>query len=151
MLTVKICIVRAGAKVPSRASEGSAGFDLFAAEEAVIPPTQTAHDGGVDVGRCLIPIGIAVELPAGTVGRIASRSGLSVKFNVEVGAGWIDSDYRGELMIELKNFSSSAYKVQPGDRIAQLVILQLSPVDIRLADELGHSERGISGFGSSGK
>ena len=127
---LKVELVYPAAKLPTRMTAGSVGFDLYAVENIEIPPATWDVDGRVDVGRALIPIGIKLELPSGAVGRIASRSGLSVQFNLEVGAGWVDSDYRGELNVELKNFSSKPYKVRIGDRVAQLVILPI--VDIRL-------------------
>lgn len=129
---------------------GSGGFDLYAAESVEVPPAQCNADGHVEVGRALVSTGIEIELPTGTVGRIASRSGLSVKSNVEVGAGWIDSDYRGTLMVELKNLSSRPFRIDQGDRIAQLVILPVVDAEIRVVTSLNETERGGSGFGSTG-
>lgn len=128
----------------------SAGLDLYAAESVEVPPTRCDSDGSAQVGRALVPTGIEVELPAGTVGRIASRSGLSTNSNIEVGAGWVDSDYRGPLMVELKNLSSRPYRVGQGDRIAQLVVLPLVKVEVRVVPELDETARGPSGFGSTG-
>lgn len=129
---------------------GSGGFDLYAAESVEVPPAQCDEDGHVEVGRALVSTGIEIELPTGTVGRIASRSGLSVKSNVEVGAGWIDSDYRGTLMVELKNLSSRPFRIDQGDRIAQLVILPVVDAEIRVVTSLNMTKRGASGFGSTG-
>lgn len=129
---------------------GSGGFDLYAADGAEVPPARCDGDGHVEIGRALVSTGIEIELPMGTVGRIASRSGLSVKCNVEVGAGWIDSDYRGTLMVELKNLSSRPFKIDQGDRIAQLVILPVVDAEIRVVTGLNETERGASGFGSTG-
>ena len=98
----------------------------------------------------MIPLGIAIELPIETVGRIASRSGLSVNSNIEAGAGWIDSDYRGEVMVELKNFSSVDFKVNQGDRIAQLILLPITMSKFKVDENLGSTDRGQSGFGSTG-
>ena len=149
--TIKIKFLRENAKLPSKYSEGSVGFDLYAAEEAVVPASLIDTQGRLDVGKLIVPIGIAVQLPYGTVGKLASRSGLSTRFNIEVGAGWIDSDYRGEIMVELRNFSSHEYRVRPGDRIAQLIVLNVAIANIALVDQLDDSERGSRGFGSSGK
>ena len=96
MVDVKISLLSDCAQIPTQMTDGSAGFDLYAAVDAVIPAATISASGTVDIGRCLVPLGLAIELPIGTVGRVAARSGLSVKFNVEVGAGWIDSDFRGE-------------------------------------------------------
>ena len=110
------------------------------------PPSRT-----VDIGRCLVSLGLAIELPIGTVGRIAGRSGLSTKFNIEVGAGWIDSDFRGEVMVELKNLSSDDYKITAGDRIAQLILLKTLQADLVPGDKLESTSRGASGMGSTGR
>ena len=123
MADVKITLLTDKARIPTKMTEGSAGYDLYAAADAVVPAATTSANGTTDIGRCLIPLGIALELPIGTVGRIAGRSGLSTNFNVEVGAGWIDSDFRGQVMVELKNLSSVDFKIMEGDRIAQLVLL----------------------------
>lgn len=150
MVELRISPLRPDARIPTRMSDGGAGYDLYAAQDAEVPAASTTSTGGVNVGRCLVPVGFAIELPAGTVGRVAARSGLSVKFNLEVGAGWVDSDYRGEVMVELKNLSSTAYKINQGDRIAQLIILPIVQADLVVVDELGGTSRGGSGFGSTG-
>jgi len=143
-------MVHPAAIPPRRMTAGSAGFDLYAAESASIPPTRCGPDGRAEVGRSLVSTGIVIQLPPGTVGRVASRSGLSVKANIEVGAGWIDSDYRGTLMIELKNLGPDPYQVRQGDRIAQLVILPVVDAEIEVVSHTGQTERGRSGFGSTG-
>jgi dUTP pyrophosphatase len=150
VLILRVKLIHPAAKPPRRITRGSAGFDLYAAENVEIPPTHCEPDGHASVGRALVPIGIKIELPQGTVGRIASRSGLSINANIEVGAGWIDSDYRGALMVELKNLSSKPYKVSQGDRIAQLVIIPVVDVKIRVVPQLEETARGSSGFGSTG-
>ena len=147
---VRVRRTHPAAQSPTRMTPGSAGFDLYAAESVEVPPSRCVQDGNVEIGRALVPTGIQLELPAGTVGRIGSRSGMSVNFNIEVGAGWIDSDYRGPLMVELKNLSSVPFRVNGGDRIAQLVVLPLASVDISLVSDLVDTERGASGFGSTG-
>ncbi|MBL8149619.1 MAG: dUTP diphosphatase [Blastocatellia bacterium] len=139
------------ARLPTKMTSDSAGFDIYAAAETIIPASSLADDGKVDVGRALIQTGLAVEIPQGMVGRIGSRSGLSVKNNLEVGAGWIDADYRGEVCIELKNFSSKPFKVAVGDRVAQLVVLPLAEVEVVETVDLESSVRGEGGFGSTGK
>jgi dUTP pyrophosphatase len=113
-------------------------------------PASHANGGAVDIGRALVGTGIALSLPPGHVGRIGSRSGLSVTRNIEVGAGWIDSDYRGEIKVELKNFSSQEFVVEPGARIAQLMILPIATPELEPADDLPPSTRGTGGFGSTG-
>lgn len=149
MTTLRIKLVHPAAKLPVRMTPGSAGLDLYAVESIEIPPARCNPSGHADIGRALVPTGIILQLPPGTVGRIASRSGLSVNSNIEAGAGWIDNDYRGELKVELKNLSSKPYKVNPGDRIAQLVILPLVDVEVQSMSRLEDTERSSSGFGST--
>jgi dUTP pyrophosphatase len=81
---------------------------------------------------------------------VASRSGLSVKANLETGAGWIDGDYRGIVKVELKNFGSKPYQVIRGDRIAQLMVLPLVEVEVNVVDDVKGTSRGGGGFGSTG-
>jgi len=150
MHSLGVKLVEPGAKAPTKMTVGSAGFDLYSSEGAEIPPTRCEPDGRAEVGRALVSTGLVIELPPGTVGRIASRSGLSVKANIEAGAGWIDSDYRGTVKVELKNFSSKAYKVNPGDRIAQLVVLPVVEVEITVVADVRQTTRGGGGFGSTG-
>ncbi len=138
------------AYLPSRMTSGSAGFDLYAAVTATVPPAQLLPEGMVEVGRALISTGLVVEIPAGMVGRIGARSGLSVKYNLEVGAGWIDSDYRGELKIELKNLSAKPFSILPGDRIAQLILLNLPEITLVETEAVIETARGVGGFGSTG-
>jgi dUTP pyrophosphatase len=132
-----------------KASEGAAGFDLFASEAAVVPAS-SVRDGRVEIGHALVGTGIAVSLPAGHVGRVGARSGLSSRHNIEVGAGWIDPDYRGEVKIEMKNFSGRDFIVEEGMRIAQLIILPVASPELESVDSLPPSARGSGGFGSTG-
>lgn len=153
MLELKVKRIKETAKIPVRMTLGSAGLDLYAAEETTIPASELKENGFVEVGRGVISTGLAVEIPIGMVGRIGSRSGLSVKHNLEVGAGWIDSDYRGEILIEMKNFSARPFLVKVGERIAQLVLLKLGEYSIEEINDFGclsSSERGSGGFGSTG-
>ena len=150
LIEIKVRLLCPEGRLPERMSEGSGGYDLFASEDTVVPSATVSSMGRVDLGRALIPLGIAIELPIETVGRIASRSGLSVNANIEAGAGWIDSDYRGELMVELKNFSSVDFKVRQGDRIAQLILLPVTMSKFKFDENLEDTSRAQSGFGSTG-
>lgn len=150
MRPVRVKLVEAGAQAPARMTAGSAGFDLHSAESVEVPPTRSLPGGRAEVGRALVSTGLVMELPPGTVGRLASRSGLSAKSNIEAGAGWIDSDYRGIVRVELKNFSSTPYRVNRGDRIAQLMVLPVAEVEIRVVAEVEETGRGPGGFGSTG-
>lgn len=149
MIIMKVKLIHPAAKLPTRMTTGSAGLDLYAVESIEVPPTRCARDGCADVGRALIPTGIIIELPPGTVGRVGSRSGLSVKSNIETGAGWIDSDYRGELKVELKNLSSKPFQINTGDRIAQLVVLPVVDVEVESTLQLEETARDSGGFGST--
>lgn len=138
------------AQIPVKMTVGSAGLDLYAAKEVIIPAAKVNQEGLVDIGRVLVSTGLSIEIPVGMVGRVASRSGLSVKHNIEVGAGWIDSDYRGEVLIELKNLSAQPFLVKVGERIAQLVILNLGEYVVTEVKDLNSTTRGEGGFGSTG-
>ncbi len=147
---IRVKLVHSDATLPRKMSDGSAGYDLYAAQPVTVPAARSTPDGGAEIGRALVPIGIVLELPGNTVGRIASRSGLSTRSNIETGAGWIDSDYRGELFVELKNLSALPFQVSTGDRVAQLVILPLAATTLTLAADLDDTSRSLGGFGSTG-
>jgi dUTP diphosphatase len=132
------------ARLPSRANSGDAGLDLYAAERVTIGP------GG---GRASVGTGLAVEVPPGHAGLVLPRSGLAAKHGIALtnAPGLIDSGYRGELRVLLLNTDPGApFEVEPGDRIAQLLILPLVEADPLEVSELSGSDRGDGGFGSSG-
>ena len=145
MQKVPVKILREGAALPTYGTASSAGADLRACLDApvVLAPGETR----------LIPIGIAMEIPEGYVGLVFARSGLGIKHGVVPGncVGVIDSDYRGEIMVGLYNSGESEYTVQPGDRIAQLMVTPVVQADVELVDALDETERGAGGFGSTGK
>lgn len=131
------------ARLPERAHPGDAGFDLHAVAAVEIPPG----------GRAAVPCGFAIALPEGTAALVLPRSGLALRAGVTVlnAPGLIDSGYRGEVMAILVNHDPAApFAVSPGDRIAQLVIVDLPAVGFREVEDLPASERGEGGFGSSG-
>ena len=125
----------------TRKNPDDAGLDIKAMYNALVP----AH------GDAIIQTGIRVQIPRGYVGIIKSRSGLSVKNKIEVGAGVIDSNYRGELMVHLYNFGDSPFVISKGDRIAQLITLPYYMPEYHIIDELDETKRGENGFGSSGR
>jgi dUTP pyrophosphatase len=132
------------ARLPSRAYEGDAGFDLVSVESAELAPGARASLG----------CGIAIELPEGTCGLVLPRSGLARDHGVTVvnAPGLVDSGYRGELRVTLLNTDrAEAFSVEPGMRIAQLVVVALPQIAVVLRDELATSARGEQGFGSSGR
>jgi dUTP pyrophosphatase len=133
------------ARLPTRANEGDAGLDLYAAEAATLAPA----GGRTDVGT-----GIAVEIPTGHAGLVLPRSGSARKHGITLSnaPGLIDAGYRGELRVLMLNTDpTEPFEVSPGDRIAQLVIVAVAPAEPVEVDELGESERGEGGFGSSGR
>ena len=144
-MTLQIKRVRAGAELPTRATDGSAGLDLKAC---------TTHETCIMPGESqLFPTGLAVALPPGTVGLVFGRSGLGIRHGIvpSNAVGVIDSDYRGEISVGLTNHSAEPYIVVPGDRIAQLVIMPVLTPDLQEVDELSITLRGAGGFGSTGK
>jgi dUTP pyrophosphatase len=133
------------AALPRYATEGAAGLDLTAALEQplVIEPG----------GRALVPTGLAIELPARCEGQVRPRSGLAFKHGVTVlnAPGTIDEDYRGEVQVLLVNLGAEAHVIQPGDRIAQLVVAPVLQVEVIQVTDLVASNRGAGGFGSTGR
>ena len=131
--------------LPYYATPGSAAMDLHAClEEAVTIPAR---------GRTVIPTGIAIALPSpGYVALVFARSGLGIKHGVAPSncVGVIDSDYRGEVMVGLQNSGDSDFTIQPGDRIAQLMVVPVVQAQIRMVPELDETQRGAGGFGSTG-
>ncbi|MCM1298492.1 MAG: dUTP diphosphatase [Firmicutes bacterium] len=144
-MKIKTKIIRDGAKLPFRATEGSAGADVFACIEDEI----TIEPGGTKT----VPVGIAVEIPAGFGGFVFPRSSLATKHGIALPncVGVIDSDYRGELCVPLINHGDEAFTVENGDRIAQLVIMPVENAEYEAVDGLTDTARGEGGFGSTGK
>jgi len=131
--------------LPAAAHPGDAGYDLRAREAAVLPP------GG---GRAAVPTGIAVAIPPGWAGLVLPRSGLALRHGVTClnAPGLIDAGYRDEIRVILVNHDpTEPFKVEPGDRIAQLVIQAVEPIEWDEVDDLGETARGLGGFGSTGR
>jgi dUTP pyrophosphatase len=134
--------LRPDAQVPTRAYVGDAGIDLAACERVELAPGE----------RALVPTGLAVAIPAGYAGYVQPRSGLATKHGISIvnTPGLVDSGYRGELLVNLLNTDPrEPFVVEPGMRIAQLVVLAVPEVEPVEVDELPDSERGDRGFGSS--
>lgn len=136
---MKIEFCHPHAQMPTRGSLFAAGYDIYSCEEMTIPAW----------GQCTIHTGIRIELEKNTYGRLASRSGLAVKYGIEVGAGVIDEDYRGEILVLLHNMSDASFDVYIGMRIAQLIISPYYSPILQLA-VLSDTARGECGFGSTG-
>lgn len=143
MIELPVQRVRPDARLPSRAYPGDAGLDLTTCERVELAPGQ----------RAVVSTGIAVAIPEGCAGFVQPRSGLAARHGIALvnGPGLIDAGYRGELRVVLLNTDREAtFVAEPGDRIAQLVVLRLPEVELVEVDELPGSERGAGGFGSSG-
>jgi len=126
--------------LPTRGSSASAGLDLYSIEDITIAPRQ----------RVLARTGLAVAVPPGFYGRVAPRSGLAVKNGLDVLAGVIDSDYRGEVCCALLNTGDEPLSLAQGSRLCQLIIEQIITPDPVWADNLDETTRGGGGFGSTG-
>ena len=129
-----------GAKMPVRAHALDAGMDLFTREDLLIPAR----------GGAVCDTGVHVEIPAGYVGFIKSKSGLNVKRNV-VAEGVIDAGYTGPIVVKLYNHGDADQLIRAGEKLTQLVILPIALPELELCDSLEKTERGEGGFGSTGK
>lgn len=129
------------ARLPARGSEWAAGADLTCVAPFTLRPGE----------RQLVATGLAFEIPPGHYGRVAPRSGLAARHGVDVLAGVIDADYRGECRVLLINLGEAAVSFEAGERIAQLIIERAAPCDYVWAEELGETERSSGGFGSTGR
>ena len=143
VLNIPLTTLADGVSVPAYAYPGDAGMDLRAIEHVELKPFE----------RALVATGLAIAIPEGYAGFVQPRSGLAIKQGVTVlnTPGLIDSHYRGELKVALINLDPhAAFEVNPGDRIAQLVIQKVENVALSVVDSLDATERGEGGFGSSG-
>jgi dUTP pyrophosphatase len=142
-MQVKI-INRSSYPLPQYETPGSAGMDLRAAIETAISLNS--------LERKLIPTGLFIELPAGFEAQIRPRSGLSIKKGLTLAntPGTVDSDYRGEIKIILVNLSNETQTIEPGERIAQMVIARYERIEWQPVEVLSETERGAGGFGSTG-
>ncbi len=139
---IQVIQLHPSAKLPTRATEGAAGWDLYAVEPLVLAPQQ----------RGLVRTGLAVALPSGFEMQIRPRSGLALRFGVTVlnAPGTIDSDYRGELCVLLVNLGTEPFVVEPGMRVAQAVVARYAEQRWLAVKSLPDTDRGGSGFGHSG-
>lgn len=144
MIKVKV-INKSNYPLPEYATSGSAGMDLRAniEQEITLKPLE----------RKLFPTGLFIQLPLGYEAQVRPRSGLALKKGLTVlnAPGTIDADYRGEIGVVLINLSNEECTIEPGERIAQLVIAQHEQADLELATELSETERGDGGYGHTGR
>lgn len=143
---MKVRIVNKSAyPTPSYATEKSAGLDLKAdiKEPITLGPLE----------RAMVPTGLYIALPDGTEAQVRPRSGLAAKFGISVlnAPGTIDADYRGEVKVILVNLSNESFTINPGERIAQMVVAKYEKVEWNEVEVLDETERGEGGFGSTGR
>ena len=143
-INLKIKRISSLAKMPTYATVGAAGMDLYAANEKPITL--------MPLERHLIPLGFTMELPQGYEAQIRPRSGMAIKHGITLSncVGTVDEDYRGEVCVGIINLSDKPYEVNAGDRIAQMVVAPVVRAEIVEADELLKTQRGEGGFGSTG-
>ena len=142
MNTLKVLKLNEAAILPHYVHAGDAGLDLFSLVNTTIEPGES----------CLIPTGIAIELPQGTEAQIRPRSGLALRHQITVlnSPGTIDAGYRGEIGVILINHSKSPFVVTSGMKIAQMIIAPVLRVEIEAVQEIEETKRGSQGFGSTG-
>ena len=139
--TLQIKRLTLDATLPTRASPGSVGYDLYSLHDTVIQPGS----------RDIVSTGICATIPLGCYGRIAPRSGLTVRYGIHVGAGVIDPDYTGELKVCLFNLGSVPFEIKSGERIAQLILEKCLTHLIQEVTDLQKTMRANRGFGSAGE
>ncbi|XP_056268758.1 deoxyuridine 5'-triphosphate nucleotidohydrolase, mitochondrial [Pseudoliparis swirei] len=130
----------AHATPPTRGSSRAAGYDLYSAYDYTVGP----------MGKALVKTDLQIAVPPGCYGRVAPRSGLAVKHFIDVGAGVVDEDYRGNVGVVLFNFSKDTFEVKRGDRVAQLVCERICYPELVEQQALEETPRGGAGFGSTG-
>jgi dUTP pyrophosphatase len=128
------------ARLPTRGSQQAAGLDLYSIEEVVLQPG----------ARAAVRTGLSIAIPRGFYGRVAPRSGLAVNYGLDVLAGVIDSDYRGEIVCALVNHGQKSLTLEAGQRMAQLIIQAIITPEPAWTDSLDETARGAGGFGSTG-
>lgn len=129
-----------GAKAPIRGSKLAAGYDLYSNKEYTIPVGE----------RCLVDTGVRMSIPEGYYGRVAPRSGWSVKKGVDIGAGVVDEDYRGIVFCLLINNGKEKLIIPRHERIAQIILEKITAPPIEIVEDLEETKRGKEGFGSTG-
>ena len=142
MVEIRVRLLTPSARLPERRTPGASGFDLTASREATIPAR----------GFAVVDTGIAIQMPPDCEAQVRPRSGLAARHGIGVlnSPGTIDPDYRGEIRIILFNLSDRDFRVNPGDRVAQLVFHRNLPVRLTTVAGLTDTERGAGGFGHTG-
>ncbi|XP_062404843.1 deoxyuridine 5'-triphosphate nucleotidohydrolase, mitochondrial isoform X1 [Sardina pilchardus] len=138
---LKFAKLTENATVPTRGSAKAAGYDLYSAYDYTVGP----------MDKAIVKTDIQIAIPHGCYGRVAPRSGLAAKHFIDVGAGVVDEDYRGNVGVVLFNFNKESFEVKKGDRIAQLICERICYPDLLELETLDETQRGEGGFGSTGK
>jgi dUTP pyrophosphatase len=138
--TMNVVLADGDAKMPVIKTKGSAGFDLYSIEDGIVPAR----------GRTLVKTGVIVDIPDGQCGQIWPRSGLSVKYGIETGAGVIDSDYTAEPGVVLHNLTNDEFHYEKNTRIAQLLIVPIATPALVQVDSIEANDTRQGGFGSTG-
>lgn len=140
-MSFKIELRHAAAQLPTRGSAGAAGYDLFAAEPALVEPGR----------HVMVETGVATQFPRDCYARVAPRSGLAAKNAIDVLAGVVDSDFTGTIKVILVNHGAAPFHVAVGDRVAQLIFERIYTPDLEVVDQVDKTDRGEGGFGSTGR
>ncbi|XP_015198511.2 deoxyuridine 5'-triphosphate nucleotidohydrolase, mitochondrial isoform X2 [Lepisosteus oculatus] len=140
-VVLKFAKLSENATTPTKGSSKAAGYDLYSAYDYSIPPLE----------KTVVKTDIQIAVPPGCYGRVAPRSGLAAKHFIDVGAGVVDEDYRGNVGVVLFNFSKETFEVKKGDRVAQLICERICYPEIEQHETLDETERGAGGFGSTGR
>ena len=139
-MTLRVEKLHPDAVIPTRTSPHSVGYDLYSMEDITVP----------SMDRRIVSTGVCATLPPGVYGRIAPRSGMTLKYGIQTGAGVVDPDFTGELVVVLFNFGSEDFEIKRGNRIAQMILERCETPLIEEVIELTETERGDNGFGWSG-
>ncbi|KAJ8252436.1 hypothetical protein COCON_G00217480 [Conger conger] len=137
---LKFAKLSENATAPTRGSSRAAGYDLYSAYDYSVAP----------LDKAIVKTDIQIAVPSGYYGRVAPRSGLAAKHFIDVGAGVVDEDYRGNVGVVLFNFSKETFEVKKGDRVAQLICERICYPELEQHDTLDETARGAGGFGSTG-
>ena len=144
-ISVNICLCRENAVLPAKGSEGAAGYDLYSTEDVTLTPGS----------RHVVPTGVCMKIPPTHYARVAPRSGLAVRYGIDVGAGVVDSDYRGEIMVLLCNNGTRDITLSSGSRIAQIIFERIASPSFIVQTQSTFKDsdktsRDTGGFGSTG-
>ena len=136
-------VVSTGAKMPAYAHHDDAGMDLFSTQKVILAPLE----------RALVGTGVSVAIPAGHEGQVRPKSGLAINHGVTIlnTPGTIDAGYRGEIKVIMINLGKEGYTIEPGTKIAQLVVAKVERAQLNSHSSLDETKRGAGGFGSTGK